>query len=136
MKKTDPKLFHGSFRRFDDDNANDVNPFKHDLNLTNVDYVVSFFIGIFLVPIRIVLVTIVVLVGWIGAVVFTSDRLKNPEGIQNSKLRLKTYEILLKLLAWSSGFIVTLSGTVNPRFCWSTGLLIWKIWWIFDVLIN
>jgi hypothetical protein len=39
-------------------------------------------------------------VGWVGAVIYTSDWFKNPEGVQNSKLRLKTYEILLKLLAW------------------------------------
>ena len=111
MKKNDPNLCYGSFHRFDD--VNDVNPFNHDLNLTNVDYFFSYLLGIVLIPIRIVLVTIVVLIGWIGAVIFTTNWLKNPEGIPNSKLRLKTYEILLKLLAWSCGFIVTLSGTIE-----------------------
>ena len=53
---------------------------------------------------------IVVLIGWIGAVIYTHDLFKNPEGIPNTKLRLKTYEILLKLLAWAFGFVVTLTG--------------------------
>ena len=56
---------------------------------------------------------IVVLIGWIGALIYTHDLFKNPEGIPNTKLRLKTYEILLKLLAWSFGFVVTLTGEIS-----------------------
>jgi len=93
------------------DCLNDVNPFKHTLNLTKWDYVTSVILGIVLIPIRVILIAIVVFVAWIGAVIYTHDLFKNPEWMPNSKLRLKTYEVLLKLLAWSFGFVVTLTGT-------------------------
>ncbi len=93
------------------DCLNEINPFKHTLNLTKWDYVTSVILGIFLIPIRVILIAVVVLVAWIGAVIYTHDLFKNPEWMPNSKLRLKTYEVLLKLLSWSFGFVVTLSGT-------------------------
>ena len=118
MEKKDlnvPRLYYRSFSQMNDD-CNDggvVNPFNHELNFSNLDYVVSFVLGLILVPIRIILVGIIILFGWIGAAIFTSDWLKNPEGIQNSKLRLKCYELLLKLLGLACGFIVTVEG--KPR---------------------
>ena len=82
------------------ESLDDVNPFKHRLNLTTWDYVTSVLCGLVLIPIRIILIVVIVLVGWLGAVIYTHDYFKNPEGIPNSKLRLKTYEFLLKLLSW------------------------------------
>jgi hypothetical protein len=96
------------------DCRNEVNPFKHTLNLTKWDYVTSVILGIVLIPIRVILIAIVVFVAWIGAVIYTHDLFKNPEWMPNSRLRLKTYEILLKLLAWSFGFVVNLTGTFSP----------------------
>jgi hypothetical protein len=89
---------------------NEPNPIVHQLELNLVDYVVSFLVGIVLVPIRLVLVSIVIIIAWIGALIFTSERFKNREGEPNSKLRLKTYEIFLKLIAWISGLIITVDG--------------------------
>lgn len=89
---------------------NEPNPIVHQLELTPVDYIVSFVLGIVLVPIRLILVLAVMIVAWIGALIFTSNRFKNKEGEPNSKLRLKTYEIFLKLIAWISGLIITVDG--------------------------
>ena len=106
---SEPRLFYSNFCELGG-TAGNVNPFKHRINMSNLDYAVSFTLGLVLVPIRLILVVLIIFVGWIGAAIFTSDWFKNPEGIPNSRLLLKNYEILLKLLAISCGIVVTVEG--------------------------
>ena len=114
VKSPQPRLFYSSFC----DLGDHVNPFKHRLNLTNLDYAVSFLLGLVLVPVRVILVVLIIFFGWFGAAIFTTEWLKNPEGVPNSWLRLKTYEIIIKLLALTCGIVVTVEGMNREPSVW------------------
>ena len=117
VKSPQPRLFYSSFC----DLGDHVNPFKHRLNLTNLDYAVSFLLGLVLVPVRVILVVLIIFFGWFGAAIFTTEWLKNPEGVPNSWLRLKTYEIIIKLLALTCGIVVTVEGMNREPSVWLIG---------------